>query len=96
MTANEEESVQEFSRKYKLDNNGLPCGWLDLKPSFVNLKYVGNVSKLWKAWHVEGVDVIMKCKYHSSKWSDYWTPAEVKKFSRLRLIINQIHCRIDR
>jgi hypothetical protein len=33
---NEEELVQEFIIKYTLDTNGLPCGWLDLKPSFID------------------------------------------------------------
>jgi hypothetical protein len=49
MTANDEKSVQDFSIKYTLNTNGLPCGWLDLKPSFMNAKYVGNMSELWKA-----------------------------------------------
>jgi hypothetical protein len=46
MTANEEESVQDFRRKYTIDNNSLPFGWLDLS-SFMNSKYIGNVSELW-------------------------------------------------
>jgi hypothetical protein len=50
MTENEEETVQDFSRKITLDTNGFPCGWLDLKPSFMNAKYAGNVPDLWKAW----------------------------------------------
>jgi hypothetical protein len=61
---------------------------LDMNPLFMNATYVGNVSDFWKAWHEEGVDVITKCKDHSSKWRASWKPAEVKQFSRLRFIIN--------
>jgi hypothetical protein len=31
-------------------------------------KYEGNVSDLWKAWHEEGVDVIIKCGENLKKW----------------------------
>jgi hypothetical protein len=50
--------------KYTLDTNGLPCDWVDLKPSFMDSKYVGNVSELWKAWQEEVVDAITENKHH--------------------------------
>jgi hypothetical protein len=85
---NEQELAQYFFVKYTLHTNGLPCGWLGLKPSFVDSKCVGNLSELWKVWHEEGVDVITKCKEHSSNWRASWKPAEVKQFSRLRFIVD--------
>jgi actin-like ATPase involved in cell morphogenesis len=53
LPTNEQELARGFIMKYTLDTNGLPCGWLDLKPSFMDSKYIGNVSELWKAWHDE-------------------------------------------
>jgi hypothetical protein len=54
----------------------------------MNAKYVGNVSEFWKAWQEEGLDVITKCKDHSSKWRASWMPAEVKQFRRLHFIVD--------
>jgi hypothetical protein len=92
---NEQELARGFIMKYTLDNNGLPCGWLDLKPSFMDSKYVGNVSELWNAWHEEGVYAITKNKHHSDKCRASWKPADVKQFSRLCFIIDHILCKAD-
>jgi hypothetical protein len=78
---NEKELARGFIIKYTLDIKGLPCGWYDFKPSFMDSKYVGNVSALWKAWHEETVDVITKNKHHSEKWSAYLKLAELKKIA---------------
>jgi hypothetical protein len=64
--------------KYILGDNGLPISWINYKPSFMETKYGGNVSDLWKAWHEEGVDVITKCGYHSKKRRATWTAEEFK------------------
>jgi hypothetical protein len=56
------DEVQDFSRKYTLDNNGLPSGWMEYKTKFVDSKYSGSVSHLWKAWHEEGVDIKERSK----------------------------------
>jgi hypothetical protein len=51
--AQEETLVQEDSMEYILGDIGLPIGWLTYKYSFMETKYGGNVSDLWKAWHEE-------------------------------------------
>jgi hypothetical protein len=89
-TAQDESLVQEDSMEYILGDNGLTIGWLTYKPSFMETKYGGNVSDLWKAWHKEGVDVITKYREHSKKWCVTWTAAEVKQYNRLCFIIDHI------
>jgi hypothetical protein len=64
MPMNEQYLVREFIMKYTLDTNGIPCGWLDVNPSFMDSEYVGNMLELWKAWNKEGVDVITNNKHH--------------------------------
>jgi hypothetical protein len=82
--------VQENSMKYILGFNALPICWLTYKPSFMETKYEGDVSDLWKAWHEEGVDVITKYGEHSKKWRATWDAAEVKQYNRLCFIIDHI------
>jgi predicted phosphodiesterase len=79
-----------FLCKNIFGGNGLPIGWITYKPSFMETKYGGNVSDLWKAFHKEGVDVITRCGDHSKKWRATWTVVEAKQYNRLRFIIDHI------
>jgi hypothetical protein len=89
-TAVQEPVVQGLHLKYILGDNGLPIGWLNYKPSFMETRHWGDVSDLWKAWHKEGVDVITKYKDHSMNWCATWKDAEVKQYNQLRFIVDHI------